>query len=125
MISSASGTSEWSHEGGTPGRAYARSESFSYAGGGGTTPIVAHTLKCYPNPARRMPVTFAFRLERPGPVKFTIYDAAAREVAAFERDGTASDNAITWDPSGRTSGLYVARIEVEGQVVTQPFAIVR
>ena len=80
---------------------------------------------CYPNPAQREPITFAFRLQAPGPITITVFDAAARLVETIQRDGTASDNAITWDPAGRTTGLYVARIEAGGTVVTQPFALIR
>jgi hypothetical protein len=80
---------------------------------------------CYPNPARQSPVTFAFRLREPGPVTIRIFDAAAREVDAITRDAGTSDNAIVWEPGGRTSGLYLARVEAGGQVVTQPFVLVR
>jgi hypothetical protein len=120
------GSTTWSHEGGTPGRAYSSTQAFGYTGpSSAAEPIVAHSLKLYPNPARQSPITFAFQLDRPATVRVKIYDSAAREVDSFERAGATSDNAIQWDPAGRTSGLYVARIEVEGQVVTAPFAIVR
>jgi hypothetical protein len=72
-----------------------------------------------------MPVTFAFRLREAGPVTIKIYDPAARQVDAITRDASASDNAIVWDPGGHPSGLYLARVEAGGQVLTQPFAIVR
>jgi hypothetical protein len=117
--------SNWTHEGGTPGRSYTIQQTFQFTGGQAAEAIVANTLKCYPNPAKRSPITFAFRLDRPAQVRFRIYDSAARQVDEFERDGSASENAIVWDPAGRVSGLYVARIEVEGQVLTAPFAIVR
>jgi phosphoenolpyruvate carboxylase len=54
-----------------------------------------------------------------------IFDTAARQVDSFTRVASASDNALTWDPGNRPSGLYLARIEVPGQVVTKPFAILR
>ena len=83
------------------------------------------TLRCYPNPARQKPVTFAFRLREAARTTLSIYDPTARLIDRLERDGSASDNEITWDPAGKASGLYVARLEVAGQVLTLPFAILR
>ena len=74
---------------------------------------------------RQAPVTFAFRLKEASRVTIKIYDPAAREVDLITRDAVASDNAITWDPGARPSGLYLARVEAAGQVLTQPFAILR
>jgi len=119
--------SSWPAEGGGPGRAYAITGAFSVSPGvaGAATAILPGTFKIYPDPARQAPVTLAFRLKEAGQVSVKIYDAAAREVAAFTRAGAASDNAIVWDPGAHPSGLYVARIEVPGQVITQPFAVIR
>lgn len=119
--------SAWSHEGGTPGRAYVADRLFSTASSitSSSTAILPGTFKCYPNPARQLPVTFAFRLRDPGKVTIRIFDPAAREVDAITRDAGTSDNAIVWDPGNHPSGLYLARVEAGGQVVTQPFAILR
>jgi M6 family metalloprotease-like protein len=117
----------WSHEGGTAGRAYAIDRVFRVTPiineGGGK--IFAGSFKCYPNPARQSPVTFAFRLTDPERVTIRIFDAAAREVDAITRDANSSDNAITWDPGSRPSGLYLARVQAGSQVLTQPFVLVR
>ncbi len=116
----------WTAMGGGPTRSYADPTTFVPTGGApATSAIVDGSLVCYPNPARQEPITFSFRLGAPGPVTLSVYDPAARLVERIERDGTASDNAITWDPAGRPSGLYVARIEAGGTVVTQPFALLR
>jgi len=90
----------------------------------GTT-ILPGTFKCYPNPARQSPVTFAFRLNAPESVTIRIFDPAAREVGSITRDAGASDNAIVWDPGDRPSGLYVARVQAGSQVMTQPFVLIR
>ncbi len=120
-------SSAWSHEGGAPGRGYWVDRVFGLGAGvtASATPILQGSLKCYPNPARQSPVTFAFRLREAGRVTIRIYDPAAHEVDAITRDVEASDNAITWDPASRPSGLYLARIEAAGQVLTQPFAVIR
>ncbi|MGH7725227.1 MAG: hypothetical protein ACREOU_07325 [Candidatus Eiseniibacteriota bacterium] len=126
LIPASGGSSSgWSSEGGGPGRAYSSSRVYSFTSGGVTSPVIPGSLVCFPNPARQKPVTFAFRLSEPARVSVRIFDSAAHEVDSFERDGSSSDNALVWDPSGRKSGLYVARIEVAGQVFTQPFAIIR
>jgi hypothetical protein len=119
--------SAWSHEGGTTGRSYAADHLFEATSAitSASTAILAGTFKCYPNPARQLPVTFAFRLRDPGKVQIRIFDSAAREVDSMTRDAGTSDNAIVWDPGTHPSGLYLARVEAGGQVVTQPFAIVR
>jgi hypothetical protein len=70
-------------------------------------------------------VTFAFRLKDAESVTIRIFDAAAREVDSITRAGGASDNAITWDPGARPSGLYVARVQAGAQVLSQPFVLVR
>ncbi|MEO6462235.1 MAG: T9SS type A sorting domain-containing protein, partial [Candidatus Eisenbacteria bacterium] len=123
--STAAATSAWTAEGGGPTRSYADPTIYGSAVGGAATAILDGQVRAYPNPARQQPITFAFRLREAGRVTLSVYDAAARLVERIERDGSASDNAITWDPAGRTSGLYVARIEVPGQVVTTPFALIR
>ncbi len=119
--------STWPCEGGGPGRGYAVTTPFGVGPGiaNSSTPILPGTVKVYPNPAHQSPVTFAFRLRQAGQVTVKIFDTAARQVDSFTRAASASDNAITWDPGSHASGLYVARIEVPGQVVTQPFAILR
>jgi len=117
----------WTHEGGTPGRAYVLDRVFTTSPAitdAGST-ILPGTFKCYPNPARQSPVTFAFRLNAPESVTIRIFDPAAREVGTITRDAGASDNAIVWDPGDRPSGLYVARVQAGSQVVTQPFVLVR
>jgi hypothetical protein len=119
--------SYWTHEGGTPGRAYAVDRLFKVSGtvtNAGST-ILPGTFKCYPNPARQSPVTFAFRLNSPESVTIRIFDPAAREVGAITRDAGTSDNAIVWDPGDRPSGLYVARVQAGSQVLTQPFVLIR
>ena len=120
-------TALWNHEGGAPGRGYTADRFFGVASTISQSPtaFLPGTFKCYPNPARQMPVTFAFRLREAGPVTIKIYDPAARQVDAITRDAAASDNAIVWDPGAHPSGLYLARVEAGGQVLTQPFAIVR
>ena len=64
----------------------------------------------YPNPARRHPVTFAFRLTEPADVEFRILDSSGHEVASFRRDGIPSDNLFVWEPGAVPAGLYLASV---------------
>lgn len=117
----------WNHEGGAPGRGYTADRLFapSTAIQNSAQAILPGSFMCYPNPARQSPVTFAFRLRDPGKVTIRIFDPAAREVDAISRNAGTSDNAIVWEPGARPSGLYLARVEAGGQVVTQPFVLIR
>ena len=73
-------------------------------------PYVAGSLKAYPNPARRRPVSFAYQLTEPAEVEFHIVDSSGHEVATFRRDGRRADNLETWDTAGTPAGLYIAHV---------------
>src|SRR5262249_46975029 len=92
-------------------------------------PLVRGTLKVYPNPAIRKPVSFAYRLSEPGEVEFKILDTSGHEVASFTRRARQADNVEVWDPGSLPAGLYVARIRFRGatsnQVETMPLGLLR
>jgi hypothetical protein len=77
-------------------------------------PLVAGSLKAYPNPARRKPVTFAWQLTEPANVEFKILDTSGHEVASFSRRGIQSDNVVVWEPGALPAGLYLARVRFQG-----------
>ena len=77
-------------------------------------PLVAGSLKAYPNPARQKPVTFAWQLSEPADVEFRILDASGHEVASFARRGVQSDNLVVWEPGALPAGLYLARVKFRG-----------
>ena len=72
------------------------------------------SLKAYPNPARRRPVSFAFRLSEPADVEFRILDVSGHEVASFNRAGVQSDNLEVWEPGNLPAGLYMAQLRFRG-----------
>ena len=72
------------------------------------------SLKAYPNPARRMPVSFAYQLSEPADVEFRIVDTSGHEVASFSRRGRQADNLEVWDPGRLPAGLYTARLRFRG-----------
>lgn len=77
-------------------------------------PLVAGSLKAYPNPARRHPVSFAYTLTEPAEVEFRILDSSGHEVASFTRTGLQTDNLEVWDPGRLPAGLYLARLRFRG-----------
>ena len=115
----------WGEEGGDPGRTYSVTTPYRSGLGAASHVFLAGSLKCYPNPARQAPVTFAFRLRQSEQVDIRIFDSAAKQVDHLVREGAASDNAMVWDPTGRPSGLYVARIEAGGEVQFEQVAVIR
>jgi M6 family metalloprotease-like protein len=92
-------------------------------------PLVRGTLKAYPNPARRKPVNFAYRMTEPGDVEFRILDTSGHQVASFTRRARQSDNVEVWDPGALPAGLYVARLRFKGttsdEIETIPVGLLR
>ncbi len=105
----------WTMLGGDPGRSSSlpgtrtSTPLATFAG-----PLVRGSLKAYPNPARRRPVSFAYQLTEPADVEFRIIDVSGHEVASFQRSGRAADNLEVWDPGALPAGLYMARIRIRG-----------
>jgi M6 family metalloprotease-like protein len=92
-------------------------------------PLIKGSLKAYPNPARRKPVSFAYQLTEPSDVEFRILDPSGHEVASFTRAGRPADNLEVWDPGALPAGLYLARLRFRGagtdRVETIPLGILR
>lgn len=74
-------------------------------------PGVAALLPNYPNPFNPQ-TTLAFRLERPMPVRLTVFDVLGRQVATVA-DGLypAGSHTATWGADHVPSGLYVVRLQ--------------
>lgn len=83
-----------------------------------------------PNPARGS-TTLRFTTSRAGHVRLALYDAAGRRVQLVQDGelaaGTHEASLTLSDASGRAlpSGLYLARLEAEGRVLTRRVAAVR
>ncbi len=105
----------WTMAGGDPGRTYAlpstRGPQPVRASAG---PLVAGTLKAFPNPARRRPVSFAYSLSEDARVDVKILDTSGHEVASFQRQGLRAENTEVWDPGALPAGLYVAHLTFSG-----------
>ena len=123
-------TASWTMMGGDPGRTSALPSSrTTSAPAPGPGPLVAGSLKAFPNPARRQPVSFAYQLTEPIEVEFRILDTSGHEVASFSRPGLQSDNLVVWDPGRLPAGLYVAQLRFRGsrgeRRETLPVAVLR
>ena len=83
-----------------------------------------------PNPARGL-TTLRWSLSKRGPVRIALYDAAGRRVASVTDGimdaGAHSATLALRDGEGRElpSGLYLARFEAEGRVLTRRIAAIR
>jgi hypothetical protein len=105
----------WTMLGGDPGRTSAlplARTPVALAPSAG--PLVRASLKAYPNPARRKPVTFGFTLTEPARVEFHVLDTSGHQVASFARDGRQADNLVVWDPGSLPAGLYLVQVRIQG-----------
>jgi M6 family metalloprotease-like protein len=77
-------------------------------------PLVSGSLKAFPNPARRRPISIAYTLTEPSRVEFRVLDTSGHEVASFSRDGRMAENLESWDPGSLPAGLYVVQVRIHG-----------
>jgi M6 family metalloprotease-like protein len=106
----------WTMMAGDPGRSSSLPASRSTsAPAPAPGPLVDGSLKAYPNPARRQPVSFAYQLTEPADVEFRILDASGHEVASFQHSGLQADNLVVWDPGRLPAGLYLAQLRFRGR----------
>jgi M6 family metalloprotease-like protein len=105
----------WTMLGGGPGRESALSPASSPPGPVPVSgPLAGGSFMAYPNPARRHPVSFAYRLTEPADVEFRILDTSGHEVASFSRPGLQGENVQIWEPGSLPAGLYLARARFRG-----------
>jgi M6 family metalloprotease-like protein len=115
----------WTMLGGDPGRTSALpSVATPVAPAPSAGPLASGSLVAYPNPARRHPVSFAFRLTEPAEVEFRILDTSGHQVASFSRSGLQGENVQVWEPGSLPAGLYLARLRFQG-AATEHVAVVQ
>ena len=115
----------WTMLGGDPGRTSALpSVATPVAPAPSAGPLAGGSLVAYPNPARRHPVSFAFRLTEPAEIEFRILDTSGHQVASFSRSGLQGENVQVWEPGNLPAGLYLARLRFHG-AATEHVAVVQ
>lgn len=82
-------------------------------------------ISTYPNPFNRA-TTISFDLTHPGMVKLNVFDVTGRQVATLINDNmTAGQHQVLFDGSGLASGIYFARLEAGGEMMTRKLALVK
>lgn len=87
------------------------------------TPVIAdgklmpeQSVYNYPNPAREGSTRIRYRLNGTAKVKISIFDTAGDLVTEFEGPGLAqADNEVEWQLNGVQSGVYLAKVEAQGE----------
>jgi hypothetical protein len=85
--------------------------------------------EAYPNPSRGG-VSFSLRLEHATRVRWCVVDVSGRRIAGGTQSFSAGTTTLMWDLTGGAGrppegGVYFARFEVDGRVITRRFALVR
>jgi hypothetical protein len=86
----------------------------------------------YPNPCSDV-TTIRFSLSRPVRVRISICDAGGNPVKAItlgQNETRAGINSVDWDLNNDhwtevSNGVYLAKIEAEGMIITKKIAVVR
>jgi hypothetical protein len=120
----------WRMLGGDPGRTFSLLASAMAVTPAATAgPLISGSLKAYPNPARKKPISFAYQLSEPADVEFRILDASGHQVASFSRAGQRADNLEVWEPGDLPAGLYLARLRFRAsgreEIQVLPLGLIR
>lgn len=74
----------------------------------------------YPNPTEGGSTTIRYRLNEEASIKISIYDSSGDLVDELSGPGVAqAENEVTWNLSSVESGVYLARVEAQGNGETQ------
>ena len=94
--------------------------------GGEVASMEAPDVRLFPNPVvDRLEIRFA--LPEPGPARLSVFDVSGREVARLiEGDVSPRHLTVSWSPDPlQPSGVYYARLDAQGIVLTRRFTLVR
>lgn len=84
---------------------------------GGERPLETRLDANYPNPFNPSTV-ISYEIAKAGSVRLSVYDILGREVAVLvDQDRAPGTYRVTFDASGISSGVYLYRLHVAGQVV--------
>lgn len=90
-----------------------------------TIPRKTELYQNYPNPFNPR-TTIVFRTAQNGPLKVEIFDLLGRKVdTVFRGNLNAGRHSLKWDASGQASGLYICRLQSNGQTVVRKMLLIR
>jgi len=79
----------------------------------------------YPNPADEA-LTIHYELTHNGSVELNIYDLSGRLVETLvSGEQTAGRHSVSWDSSTAATGVYLLRLETNGEAITRRAVISR
>jgi hypothetical protein len=82
-------------------------------------------LKNYPNPFNPS-TTMTFFLPAASIVRLTIYDMVGQEVEVLVAERMESGaHSVSWNPKGKSSGVYLCRLEAEKVSLTKKMLFVQ
>ncbi|NTV51705.1 MAG: T9SS type A sorting domain-containing protein [Candidatus Firestonebacteria bacterium] len=70
-------------------------------------------FRAYPNPARQS-LRFRFRLKQPGAVRISIYNITGERIADLSSHLPSGTNDLIWNCRDVAPGIYLARMQAEG-----------
>ena len=91
----------------------------------GTLPTTIELDQNYPNPFNPS-TAIEYRVAASFNVRLAVYDILGREVAELVNDvQPAGSYRVTFDATGLTSGMYIYRLEVGGDVITKSMMLMK
>ncbi len=82
------------------------------------TPLVTRLDGNYPNPFNPSTV-IRYQLSTAGKARLSVYDILGREVAVLvNEDRAAGQYQVTFNASGLSSGVYLYRMQLNGEVIS-------
>ena len=79
----------------------------------------------YPNPFNPV-TTISFALPEDSEVQLEVYDVMGRKVTTLvDGQRSAGEHDVSWDASNASSGTYMYRLQVDGQVMTRTMTLVK
>jgi hypothetical protein len=91
----------------------------------GSQPTDIHLSQNYPNPFN--PTTqIEYQLSKAGHVRLSIYDALGHLVEnLIDQKQSAGHYSLEWNASGKPSGIYFYRIQVDGAIMSRPMLFLK
>ena len=79
----------------------------------------------YPNPFNPV-TTISFALPEDSEVQLEVYDVMGRKVTTLvDEQRSAGEHDVSWDASNASSGTYMYRLQVDGQIKTNTMTLVK